>query len=101
MSDKQQFEVISSWVHLATTLQSLEVSLHQNERLKDQSRENGLLGEDEENKTLGDFWFWLEIGSSDSGRDQICSFGNTKLARLQYGTKVMKFNGVYPVSGEW
>ena len=101
MSDKQQFEVIRSWVHLATTLQSLEVSLHQNERLKDQSREIGLLGEDEESKTLGDFWFWLEIGSSDSGRDQICSFGSTKLARLQYGTKVMKFNGVYPVSGEW
>ena len=41
MLDEQQFEVISDWVQLAVQLQSLETSLHGNERLKDQSKESG------------------------------------------------------------
>ena len=36
MLDKQQLEVISSWVHLAVWLQSLEATLQGKEELKDQ-----------------------------------------------------------------
>ena len=39
MLDKQQLEMISSWVHLAALLQSFEASLHSYEKPKDQPLE--------------------------------------------------------------
>ena len=50
--DKHQLEVISSWLHLAAQLQSLEARLHGNEWLKRPTKESGWKGEDEQ----GQYW---------------------------------------------